>query len=96
MAALPTSIGMGLPAAAAQRLERGKMKLGLGNASVRDFIPQCFVCGLYWTLGWAENSNEAEFFDRFVHLPGPNEMAEFWPEFDFFGRNPKPCSREAF
>ena len=84
-----------LPAAATERVQRGEMKLGLGYARFGILYHRA-LSGLYWTMGWAENLNEAEFFDRFVHLPGPNEMAEFWPEFVFFGRNPKPCSREAF
>ena len=52
-----------LSAAAAQEVERGgKMKLGLQKGSVCAFIPQGSIYGLYWTMGRAGNSNEAEIF----------------------------------
>ena len=52
-----------LSAAAGQEVERvGKMKLGLQKGSVCAFIPQGSIYGLYWTMGRAGNSNEADFF----------------------------------
>lgn len=58
-AALPPWLH-GQPAAAAQGLEMGKNELGLGEVSVCGFIPQGSFYELYWAVGWAENSNEAE------------------------------------
>ena len=49
-------------AAAAHESGVGKIKLGLRLVSVHVFIPQGCICGLNWTMDWAENSNEAEFF----------------------------------
>ena len=42
------------------RGERMKFRVRVGSVGV--FIPQGTIGGLFWTMGWAVNSNEAEIF----------------------------------
>ena len=80
---------LGFPAAAAQRLEKGKTKLGLGFLDHGILYHKALPVGFPGPWAGLKIQMRPKLFNRFVQIPGPNEMAEFRTFFVFSGRNPK-------
>jgi hypothetical protein len=66
------------------------MKSRVRVDSVGLFIPRGTIGGLFWNMGRAVNSNEADFFWPDSTNTGPKRNGRILDEIHFFRRNPKP------